>query len=259
MFLNKNQLKKSGGVWSTLTHFPCFGHILNLSINDGIKDISEILSNLRNLGRVIKSSSKKQQTFEETAKALKLNPLVLKRDTYIRWNSTYEMIERGLKMKRVIQFMSENDSEFKNCHIFENDWKNLDIICEYLKPFYETTKDLSTQKNSSICIVLPVFNALSHYMLSSKNSNIQKFEECIQKMYQKFSKYSMRLKDNISYFAVILDPRLNIKYLKEILENTELEKIRNSFVEELQMKYSKAKTNENNNEQDSDFFVAKNL
>jgi predicted transcriptional regulator len=70
-----------------------------LFINAGIKDISEILSNLRNLGRVIKSSLKKQQTFEETAKALKLNPLVLKRDTYIRWNSKYEMIGRGIKMK----------------------------------------------------------------------------------------------------------------------------------------------------------------
>jgi hypothetical protein len=60
-----------------IVHFPCFGRILNWFINDGIKDISEILSNLRNLGRVIKPSSK------ETAKALKLNPLVLKRDTLI--------------------------------------------------------------------------------------------------------------------------------------------------------------------------------
>jgi hypothetical protein len=74
-------------------HFPCFGHILNLSINDSIKDISEILSNLRNLEARLNLLQKKHKTFKETAKALKLNPLVPKRDTYIRWNSTYEMIE----------------------------------------------------------------------------------------------------------------------------------------------------------------------
>jgi hypothetical protein len=52
-----------------IVHFPRFGHILNLSINDGIKNISQTLSNLRNLGSALKSSSKKQQAFQETAKA----------------------------------------------------------------------------------------------------------------------------------------------------------------------------------------------
>jgi hypothetical protein len=154
-------------------------------------------------------------------------------------------------MKRVIQIMAESDVEFKDCIISENEWKVLEVICEYLKPFYEITKDLSTQKNSSICIVLPVFNALTQYMLSAKNSDNQNFEDCVQKMYLKIDKYGLRLKDNISYFAVILDPRLNIKFLKEFLKDKELENIRNIFFIEFKDNYSKSKTAEINEEQDS--------
>jgi hypothetical protein len=63
-------------------HFPCFGHVLNLSINDGIKDISNILSNLRLIGSAIKNSSKKLKYLK---KQLMLSIAILSnlRDIYI--------------------------------------------------------------------------------------------------------------------------------------------------------------------------------
>ncbi len=42
-----------------ICQFPCFGHILNSSINDGIKEFESIISKLRQIGSSIKNSSKK--------------------------------------------------------------------------------------------------------------------------------------------------------------------------------------------------------
>jgi len=45
---------------SNICHFPCFGHVLNLSINNGIKQISKILNNLRIIASKLKNSPKQQ-------------------------------------------------------------------------------------------------------------------------------------------------------------------------------------------------------
>jgi hypothetical protein len=233
-----------------IIRLPCFGHVLNICINDGIKDFAQTLINLRNFGSSLKNSSKKQQTFEETSKALKLEYLKLRRDTHIRWNSTYEMVEKGLKMKRAIQIMTESDVDLQECNVSDFDWKKLEIIYKYLKPFYETTKDLSTQKHSSICIVLPVYEELSDYLLSTKNSN--DFKISSEKMHIKLKKYENLLKNDLSYFAIILDPRLNVKYLKEILEETELENIKKKFIRKFETEYSKPKTIETTENENHD-------
>jgi hypothetical protein len=78
----------------SVCHFPCFAHISNLSINDGIKDLAKILSNLRKLGAFMKGSSSKAQAFEETIKANNHEYVKPKQDIYIRWNSTYDMVEK---------------------------------------------------------------------------------------------------------------------------------------------------------------------
>jgi hypothetical protein len=67
---------------SNICHFPCFGHVLNLSINNGIKQISKILNNLRIIASKLKNSPKQQQTFDEIAKLFGENNVKLKRDIY---------------------------------------------------------------------------------------------------------------------------------------------------------------------------------
>jgi hypothetical protein len=222
-----------------ICQFPCFGHILNLSINDGIKEFESIISKLRQIGSSIKNSSKKSQSYENTCKAIDQTFTKLKRDTYIRWNSTYEMIDRGLKMKSVIQIVCLRDTDFQPFQISEEQWNKLEIIHKFLSPFYEATTLLSGQDYSSICIVLPLLSTLLDHCKSYANN--QTLKQSIKLIEQKLKKYESRLKNKCSYFAIILDPRLNFEYLKSILNKSDYENIRD-FIRKFNDNYSSNET-----------------
>jgi hypothetical protein len=221
-------------------HFPCFGHILNLSINDGIKEFESIISNLRQIGSSIKNSSKKSQAYENACKAMDQTFTKLKRDTYIRWNSTFDMIDRGLKMKNVIQIVCLRDANFQPFQISEEQWNKLEMIHKFLSPFYEATTLLSGQDYSSICIVLPFLSMLLDHCKSYANN--QTLKQSAKLVEQKLKKYELRLKNKCSYFAVILDPRLNFEYLKSILNKRDYENIRDDFIRKFNDSYSSNET-----------------
>jgi hypothetical protein len=219
-----------------ICHFPCFGHILNLSINDGIKCFATIITNLRQIGSVLKNSSKKLQSYQNTCKAINQEFIKLKRDTYIRWNSTYDMIDRGLKMKKVIQIVCLNDDELNSYYISDDQWRELEIIHKFLRNFYEATTLLSAQNYSSICIVIPILDCLLDHCKSYSENEILK--DCINLIETKLKKYEPRLKNIFSYFAVILDPRLNFEHLKSIVSKSEHEKVRDVFIGKFNENYA---------------------
>ena len=104
------------------------------------------MSNLRIIASKLKNSPKQLQNFEEMAKGMNENYLKLKRDIYIRWNSTYEMIERSLKMRKVIDMLCFKEDTFKEYAITDDEWQLLSKICEFIKIFYESTNLLSGQR-----------------------------------------------------------------------------------------------------------------
>jgi hypothetical protein len=211
-------------------HFPCFAHVLNIAINEGIKQISGIISNLRIIAAKLKSSSKQTQKFEETSKVLEQPYVKLKRDIHIRWNSTFDMIERALKMRKVIDIMCIKDDDFKAIAIKDNEWEILSQICEFLRPFYESTKLLSGQKYSSICFVIPLLDHLLNHLDSVIDN--ESLKNCSQLIKIKLKDYELRLKNNCSYFAVIFDPRLNFLYLRNLLNKNDYENVEKEFKKE---------------------------
>jgi hypothetical protein len=221
---------------SEVTHFPCFGHVLNLSINEGIKEVSGILTNLRKIASNLKNSSKQIQKFEEIANALGEKYLRLKRDIHIRWNSTFEMIEIALKMRRVIDIICLKEESFKIYQINDNEWEILIKLCDFLRPFYESTKLLSGQSYSSICFVIPLFKHLLEHISSVFEDSLK---TCSERIETKLKDYEKRLKTNCSYFAVIFDPRLNFSFLKTLLNDEEFEIITNEFKKQFNDYYTK--------------------
>jgi hypothetical protein len=222
----------------SVCHFPCFAHVLNF-INEGIKDLAKVLSNLRKLGAVMKGSSSKSQAFEETTKANNHEYVKLKQDIYIRWNSTYDMAEKAIKMKRIIQIMCINHEEFNLYSISEEEWNNLETISVFLKPFYEATIRFG-HKYSSINFVLPLLKALKDHSKLVLNELLLK--KCSEMILIKLEKYETRLKNDLSLFAAILDPRLNFAYLKFILKSEEYESITKKFNEKFSDCYKKYST-----------------
>ncbi len=108
-------------------------------------------------------------------------------------------------------------------------------MCEFLKPFYELTKLLSGQKYSSICFVIPLlYHLLSHIDSVTENESLM---NCSQLIKNKLKDYEIRLKNNCSYFAVILDPRLNFQHLRNLLDKNDYENVEKEFKKEFEKCY----------------------
>jgi hypothetical protein len=74
-------------------HMRCAAHILNLVVSDGLKDLNDSISNIRNAVRYVRFSPSRMTKFKkciehENIKCKKMVCL----DVPIRWNSTYLML-----------------------------------------------------------------------------------------------------------------------------------------------------------------------
>jgi hypothetical protein len=136
------------------------------------------------------------------------------------------MIERGLKMKKVIDMFCAREDSFKEYAISHTEWETFSKICEFLRPFNEITKLLSGQTYSSICFVIPL---LRHLLEHIKSTNEASLSSCSTPIETKFKDYFQHLKKNYSYFAVLLDQKLNITYLSDILSENEFKNIEKLF------------------------------
>jgi hypothetical protein len=236
--LFKDYLKQELFIEKEVFHLSCFGHVLNISVQEGIKTIGSALKNLRSLCSAMKTSSKQKQLLEETSIALRQKYYKLKRDNNVRWNSTYVMIERALKLKRVLKSLScEEKSVFTQNKISDTEWDDLNSILELLKPFYEATFMVSQQSYPSLCVVVPLFDNLLQHLQKQRDNNNLIIKNTAKLMENKLKSYETRLKNDLSYFAVILEPRLNINYFKESQKPEEFAKLKEKFLQVYKINY----------------------
>ena len=76
---------------------------------------------------------------------------------------------------------------------------------------------------------MPLYDTLIKHRKNEKFNNNFIIKDCAKLMEEKFSKYENGLRNKISLFATILDPRLNIKYF----ETSEAYELKTEFIEYL--------------------------
>jgi hypothetical protein len=96
--------------FSSIHHIRCLAHILNLSVKAGISVVKSELDDIRKLFSFIKISPKYSQLLQEKCQVLNIKYLKPKVDVETRWNSTYDMLERAIKLQSVLtwQFKIKN-------------------------------------------------------------------------------------------------------------------------------------------------------
>ena len=161
----------------------CMGHIINLiakallfgnksetfeadvAVAEGVRDFEGAMrlwrrqgaiGKVHNLFRFIRASPQRQELFMDLAEAIpntqhelsgKTKRLHVIDDNKTRWNSTYLMINRALRLRRRIEkFYSTKFSKEKDFPtgdiLSENDWDELEIFKNLLHPFYSLTMRL---------------------------------------------------------------------------------------------------------------------
>ncbi|XP_019166950.1 PREDICTED: zinc finger BED domain-containing protein RICESLEEPER 2-like [Ipomoea nil] len=147
-------LKKKLGSWGCTAvrckylHMRCIAHILNLVVQDGLKECDNSVKKVRDAVRYVRSSPARLQKFKSLADLIGVeakNSLCL--DVPTRWNSTYMMLNTALLFQKVFESYDDHDSSFKSdlggsVPDFL-DWESIQSLVMILKYFYEMTVRIS--------------------------------------------------------------------------------------------------------------------
>ncbi|XP_022850866.1 zinc finger BED domain-containing protein RICESLEEPER 1-like [Olea europaea var. sylvestris] len=203
-------------------HVRCFAHIVNLIVNDGLKEFNVAIASIRNAVKYFRSSPSRLAKFKicierEKIECKKLAIL----DVPTRWNATYLMLNSALKFEKAFDRMAEEDGFY--CKYFverENgkeregpptteDWEKGRKFVKFLKTFYETTLKFSASSSVTSNLyfqhLLKIFSDRQDPILSDMAKNMK----------TKFDKYwgSVEKMNKILIVATVLDPRHKLEFV----------------------------------------------
>ncbi|XP_052118519.1 zinc finger BED domain-containing protein RICESLEEPER 2-like [Arachis duranensis] len=166
----------------------CCAHILNLVVNDGLKDMYSSINKIRNAVRYVRTSPSRMDRFKSCIKEARIQDCsCVQLDVPTRWNSTYIMLDSALKFQKAFKRLSERDAEFVMMQggIPKNeDWDNARCFMSSLKTWADSNDIL--------------------------------FKGMATKMKAKHDKYwdNLRNMNMMIFVAVVLDPRYKIKFVE---------------------------------------------
>nr|XP_011463720.1 PREDICTED: zinc finger BED domain-containing protein RICESLEEPER 2-like [Fragaria vesca subsp. vesca] len=229
-------MKKRLTAWRTLQlggdylHLRCCCHIINLIVQDGIKELNAFIQGIRNAVRYIRHSSQRLDRFREMDVLEKLDPQAnVGLDVVTRWNSTYLMLVAAKKYQRGFERLGEEDvgyvNTFKDPKTGDQkligppdsaDWENAEAGIDYLKVFHEATLHLNASKSITSNQVLHEFTGIHMHLVARINNEEDAVLYEVEKVMKlKFDKYWGKFEkvNQLMLVANVHDPRWKLDYI----------------------------------------------
>ncbi|KAH1147770.1 hypothetical protein GYH30_042756 [Glycine max] len=200
-------------------HVRYCAHILNLVVNDGLKEYHSSIRKIRSAVKYVRASPDRMDRFKIFIKEAKLvEKSIMQLDVSTRLNSTYIMLESALKFQKVFKRLGEKFSKYVilNDSIPNNeDCKNTICFTRFSKIVFDITHKVSkTNFVTSIyfnehCKVLQAFQK----WIKSSDPLFGSMAENMKVI--KYDKYWGNVKNmNILIFVVVvLNPRTKFQFV----------------------------------------------
>jgi hypothetical protein len=92
-------------------------------------------------------------------------------DMPTRWNSTYEFLSTGLKMKLAIQKMCIEDKDLEQYQIDKTGWERIAGVSSFLKEFADVTSFMSKSTCNTFSHMYPLYNRLIDKLQKYRDQN----------------------------------------------------------------------------------------
>ena len=119
------------------------------------------------------------------------------------------MLEAFFENKAIINAMVSLNNNFEKLSLTENEWKEIRVFCDFLKPFFEFTVEMSGSEYPTLGMLLLFLDHLLDHLketIQNTESQIPTWVKDIAKvMKQKFDTLSNNLDNTASYLALLLN------------------------------------------------------
>jgi hypothetical protein len=238
----------------------CFGHIVNLVVKALLfgtastslqQELSTVeageerafkiwreqgaIGKLHNIVYYITRSDKRRRAFEAIQKVDSSDlTLQLVRDIGVRWNSTYSMIQRALRLKDSLhlycrQWRQERYESYdlRRDMLDAQDWSELEHFEQLLKPFNKATRraegNAITGSHGALWEVIPIMDYLfitlkkhADEVTESPHIFSDHYQHCINYGFVKLQEYCTKIDDSRLYSAATaLNPYRRFTYFEE--------------------------------------------
>ncbi|KAH9659532.1 BED-type domain-containing protein [Citrus sinensis] len=232
-------LKKKLNNWGGLVlngdylHVRCCAHIINLIVTEGLKEMNNSVSSIRNAVKYVRSSPARLVRFRKCVEHEKLDSKrIVVMDVPTRWNSTYLMLESALVYQKAFERLEDDDGFYRS--YFEEkeggkkrirppehiDWVNASVLNNFLENFYEITKKFSASLSVTSHLYFHEMHSIESNLKGLIVSDDSYFSAMAKKMKEKYDKYwgSLNTLNKLLIVAVVLDPRYKLSFVKFCFE-----------------------------------------
>lgn len=216
------------------TTMQCFGHNIDLIVNEAIKSqrmVQNLLSIARKICERVHRSAKAKEKLAELQKVYQLPENQLVQDVPSKWKTSYFMLERLVEQKKAIDEMSIecNFRELISC----DQWEVMQSVCNALKPFVVACREMSN-RTATLGQVIPLIHILNRKidMLFDETMGIDNMLKSLKEAL--VTRMSPTLHDPRYIWATMLDPR----YKTSLFTEEEAEQCKHDLIQELEVSTS---------------------
>ncbi|OIW19708.1 hypothetical protein TanjilG_18518 [Lupinus angustifolius] len=205
-------------------YIPCAARTLNLIIEDGLRSAKQVISKIREFVIELNASPVISEDFIHISSAYQEGTWKFPLDVSTRWSGNYQMLDLVCKAGKSMDVVARKYDELLGSRMLllsSSEKSVVNIMHQYLEPFYKTTNNICTSKVPTVGLVLFFMDHISETIATCRESrqSPEWLKGAAEEMAKKARDYINQVCNIFTYMTAILDPRIKGELIPESLNS----------------------------------------
>ncbi|KAK6284907.1 hypothetical protein POUND7_003859 [Theobroma cacao] len=191
----------------------CFARVVSILAQEVLWAVGETVKKVRESVKFVKTSDTHEETFFHLREQLKVPST---KDIFIddqtKWNTTYDMLVAACELKQVFLCLETSIPDYKIAPSID-DWKQVEIICNYLKLFFDAVSILTGPAYPTASAFYHEVSKVQLELSHAAMSNDPFVSNLTKPLKEKFDRYWSDC-FLVLAIAVVMDPRFKMKLVE---------------------------------------------